>query len=897
MRVSSDMRSRLVTVCISVVLLCLGGCDSLMSPEARLERADQEAAAGNFTAAALDLRAALRKQPDNAQALLKLARLLLQLGDPQAARDELSKAFNAGARGPEYAAIAADIELAIGRPDQLLSSIDSDKLPVTGAQRSILRGRALNGMRRWPQGQLEFERALSVEPENADAIVGLATSLAAQGDLDGGMKQLAPLLARKDVTADALYLHGTLLARRGLYPEAEAAYNRAKADLGNTMSLPERARLLASIAESQLAQGNVNSAGETRKELAALAPDALLTRMLSARIDLAQGKYLDGIAELQRVVTSAPDFLQARMLLGTAHMAAGNLQQAAQQFQQIVLSSPENIEARKLLARVELQLDRPDEALRALTPALQNDSTDAQLYSLLGAANLRAGDSDRALEILERSVKANPGDESVRLELATAYLRAKRYQDVIATLKAGDPSQHSGRRAALQLTAITASQGAVIARAEVDKLLAERPGDNERRYVAIAYFVSQLEYERARVEISTLLKANPRDSRALVALATVEHAAGNLPAAEAALREGVNADGKDTRIRLMLARILLLKGDWANARTELDGAIAAGGGNANIVNAAGLLLLDSQRYDEALARFRRAAELTPTEPNYWLNAARSQAALNEPAAARESANKAIALRPDWLPATSLLVLLDLRTKGPDAALARASELRTRNPGDAGVLALLGDVYVARREFVEAVKVFEEAERKAPDAALAVRLYEAVRSANLDRPEASLVRWLAGRPDDTRVRLVLAQFYMQTDRPDRAINELESITRQNPNLPAVLNNLAWLYHERRDPRAERTAQRAYQLAPNAPAIGDTYGWILLSRQKVGDALSILETAARSAASEPEIQYHYAAALAQAGRHSEARTVLVRVVGSIKNTEQRRDAEKLLASLKG
>jgi putative PEP-CTERM system TPR-repeat lipoprotein len=410
------------------------------------------------------------------------------------------------------------------------------------------------------------------------------------------------------------------------------------------------------------------------------------------------------------------------------------------------------------------------------------------------------------------------------------------------------------------------------------------------------YFGSQREFERARAYLGRVLESTPNNGRALRGLANVEFAAGNPQAAERALRQALSAEPKSPDLHLALARLQLGRNDMVRARTELDAAIAAGDGRANVYNAAGLLLADGQRFEEALAEFRRATELDPSNAAYWLNAGRAQVALNQPAAARESINKALALRADWMPAASLLVLLDLRSSDPGVALKRAQELRSRQPAEPAAIALEGDVRMVMKDYAGATKCYEDAERVHPDASLAVKTFEAMRLNDVSQPEAPLTRWLALQPEDARVRAVLAQYYMKTGQSQRAQLEFETLGRQLPNNPVALNNLAWLYHVRGDARAEDTARRAHELAPTNPAIADTYGWILLGKRQVPQALVLLEKASTDAPDNPEIRYHYGAALAAAGRHTAARTALTAAIEAKGSFPQRAEAEKLLAQLR-
>ena len=783
------------------------------------------------------------------------------------------------------------IQLRLGQHAELVKQIDDGKLSLVEPARSTFRGYALSGLGKPVEAADAFEHALQTDPGDAAAQIGLAETLVVRARSDEALKLLSSIADADPHATEARILQGRILLGRGQYSEAETILLHARDQLPPATAVPHRAMLWTYLAEAQLAQGKVDSADKTQQILAREMPELAAGQLLSARVHLARGDYTTGIAELQRLLAAAPDFVQARMMLGAALLSQGNLQQAENQLAQVVDRAPDNIEARKLLARVRLQLDRPDAALRVLTPALEEEGSDPQLYSLAGAAQLRSGNSEEALTILEKNVRLHPADEAPRLDLASAYVSARRYAEALEVLK-GAPGRATPRRAALIVVATAAQQGQPQARAELERLIAEQPDNAELLYLAAMYFGSQREFERARVYLGRVLEAAPENGPALRGLASVEFAAGNLQGAEQALRRALKSEPKSPDLHLALGRLYLSRNDLTQARAEMDAAVTASGGRADVENSAGLLLLENQRFDEALARFRRAATLDPNNVLYWLNVGRAQLALNQPAPARESLDKALSIRPGWIPAESLLVLLDLRSSGPDAALKRAQELRSRQPDAAVAIVLEGDVRMVMKDYATAAKAYEDAERIRPDAALAVKTHEAMRLGGLDRPEAPLIRWLALRPEDSRVRAVLGQYYLQTGRSQRAVAELETVSRQAPNNAVALNNLAWLYYTQGDSRAEETAQRAHELAPTNAAIADTYGWILLGNKQTARALELLEKAAAGAPDNPEIRYHYGAALAAAGRRAEARTALSQAVEARQTFAQRAEAEKLL-----
>ena len=90
----------------------------------------------------------------------------------------------------------------------------------------------------------------------------------------------------------------------------------------------------------------------------------------------------------------------------------------------------------------------------------------------------------------------------------------------------------------------------------------------------------------------------------------------------------------------------------------------------------------------------------------------------------------------------------------------------------------------------------------------------------DQAVAFLRDWLARYPQDNQVRFQLSSYMIENGRLPEAIVETEELLRRDPNNAMTLNNLAWLYNEKKDPRARELAERAFKQAPDAPAVMDT-----------------------------------------------------------------------------
>ena len=875
----------------------LAGCDAFVSPEARIEKARAALESGDHGTATVHLRKVVQKDSGNVEARTMLAELSMHLGDVASVRQDIVRAYPTGRVEGRAAELLAEASLQLNEASDVLKRIDAGTLVLTEPARSVFRARALAHINRMDDARAQLESTVSAHPQSAEALTWLAQIRLVNGETDDALALMDRAIAASPTYPEAWILKSRALLHRGQFALAEEVASRANKELpGKATTIPHRVQLISLLVEAQLGLGRLDDAGKTRADLEKMIPESPISRMLNARIALAKGDYPTGIAELQRVVTVAPGMVQARMLLGAAQLAQGSLLQAEQQLTKVIESAPDNVEARKLLARVRMQLDQPDAAMSVLSPALETGTTDTQLYGLLGLARFRAGQTDEALEAFEQAAKARPDDENAQLDLATAYLTANRPQQATALLRKIKGKPGNVRREALLVAAVAAEQGPILARAEIERMMQAEPDRAELAYVAVNFYMSQREFDRARVLLDRLAAATPNAPMPLMAKATLELTAGDVSAAEKAVRQAASLEAKDPGIQLALAQVLFTRNDLAGGRSAIEAAMKSAPARGDLANAAGQLLMDAQRFDEALVHFRRAAELDTRNAGYWLNVSRAQVALDQPQAAKESIDAALKARPNWVEAESMRVMLDLRSGGHSAALARARDLRRKNPSSQTAAVLEGDVQMAGKQYKDAAKVYAEAERLRPAAALAVKLHTALRLGAQPKAAEPLERWLERRPNDSNVRLVLAQYYMGGGQYREATGEYEQIVRESAANPAVLNNLAWLYDVSGREEAEATARRAHELAPTNPAIADTYGWILLRKKKVTQALPLLESAARAIPKDPTIQYHYSAALAQAGRQDEARELLARIVDEKHEFADRPAAERLLQDLR-
>ena len=922
-------RRRPALLLVAALCAIAAGCDSFRSDAERVEQARQALASGDFRAASLELRRVLDSNPENAEARLVLAELSLAVGDARTADKDLQRALAAGLP-PERAAVPMGrVMLATDRAADLLQQINDGTLSAPEPDRSVLKGDALTALGELAAAEGIYRAVVNQHADHVRATVGLALVMAAQGRSAEALELLTVFLDAHPDAAEAWLLRGDILSRELRFSDAEAALRQATSDEARGLSLPQQVSALSGLAEAQLIRGAPADAKVTLERMRGVAKDAAATHLIAARLALVSQDYATAVAELRPLVTELPNLASARFLLGATLLAQGNLEQAESHLSRLVQLAPDNVEGRKLLAKARLRLQRYDSAMEVLTPALRSDVADPELSSLFSEAMLQVGEQGRAVDVLQEASARDPGDVGLKLDLATAYIAVGRSAEAVDLLRSlpevtGDP-----RRESLLVTALEAAKGPAEAGREVQRLVAAHPRDVNILSLAASHSLTQSNYTDARSYLAQALAIAPQDPRLLVMLAQTEMRAGNVDAAEAAWKRLLEVPGSRTEARLglveisrirgrtaearqgleqirsedagaviprlALARMMLAASETSEAATVLSEVVAISPQDAGVRLQVARLLGEFGRYDEAMRQVQQAVELAPESADAWLEMARLQSALDRQGPARQSAEKAVALDRDSIEAVGLLALMDLRENRGDAALRGAKESSARRPGDPRAAVLLGDVHMALGQPREAAETYARAYALRADLQIAAKQSAAMRAARLPNPEAPLARWVAEQPYDIRARMLLAQAYQLDGRRQAAIEQYERLAENPAAGFSVFNNLAWLYYEAGDERAEATARRALDLAADNPAVIDTYGWILTEKGKVAEGLEALARAVARAPDEPDIRYHYAAALARSGDTRQASAILAEILASNPSFASRADAERLQRQL--
>lgn len=931
-----------------LALCTASACGLALDNDALIERARQAEAEGDLRAAVVDLRTVLQKEPDNMEARLLLGSVALKSGDGFEAERSLRKAVELGVPMSEVVENLGMAMLNQGSYDAVLNEIQTSLTDDPNGKRAILRirGEANLGLARNEQSDLVkrqehvqnaealFAEAVEQDPTDSKAKMGLAAALLMQGQRDQARNALDETIAVDPGYPRAFVARGKLNLEDGELDAAVADFTKAEELATAQRDLPLTIAAISGLADTHFARQDLSSVKAASKRLNAVAPETFAARFLSARVAFAEKDYKVAGDYLQDILRVQPNWEPAQLLYGMVNLYEGNYQQAESHFRSVLARQPNNGQARQGLVEARRLQQDATGALELLAPSLGEQDASSELLAKGGRLSLQAGDVDGGVELLERATASDPGNMQRQLDLAIAYLAAGDTDKALATLESMPENSESeyGRSVLLILT--KHQRGEIEqAQADLDALITEY-GDDQAKAASLwnlkgglrqragdlgaastAYSraleldennlgarlnlariqLSQGDNENARGNYLAALEAQPENAAAMTGLAQLAFQAGDTPAAVSWLEKAREADANALRARLLLGAQYLRLGDSESAAEVSAEAYALAPNGPDSNNLDGLVKLASGNYSLAEARFAAAMETRPDEPQYAFNRARTLMQLQRRDQAYEIVSDVYLRHPEHQGnAVLYAALLGENGKWEDAYKV-SGDLQSRFPESSMGYSIEADLLAAQGKNEEALAKYEDAYERQAGRKLAMRISQVRLAVGADQPEVPLVDYVERHPDDVGARVMLAQTYQVSGQMAEAVSQYERAASEDFANASVLNNLAWLYHQQGDSRAEETAKRAHDLAKNNAQITDTYGWILLNNGKLEKAERLLRDASEQSPDSCEIRYHYAVALSKTGQSEEAKDILGEILGSDCAFSSRADAASMLKNL--
>ena len=825
---SSVSRSCL-TVCAAILIVA---CQP--TPEERLARAEAYVNEADYLSAILELKNALKANPDLGEARLLFAHASYQLGDFATAEFEYERALGLGQDRPkvwvEFGRTLIKQRKAQEALERVLPNLESD-----GEAELLLKGDILSSLGNTTDASIAYLAALALNPSSPGGLIGMAVVAASTNDLQGARDFLDEAIEGNPDSPLAWRAKGNFLrTQRDFIGAAEV--------LANSMTLETKTTPLADRFEARISRAtalvDAKDFDAATAQLAVLSiefprhPELYFVR---GRIAFGTGDYDLAQSELQEYLAMVPRDVRGQAVLGTINFSQDHLRQAEMYLTQAVRANFGGESIRRLLAETQLRLDKPAEALAALQAAEAQGQSDAMLLSMLGRAEIGLGDTESAIHYFEQSSAADPENPSITLSLAASYIQGGRAADAINVLEfMQDVPGNLYRRETLLIGAYLGEN---------------RPGD-------------------AIEQGDILLGKYSEDPAAHTLVGMLHKSLGNNDRAEGHFNQALDFDPDNLGALYNLGVIALSAADMNLAATRFEKLLNSHPAFLPGLVSLAAVLQQQNNLAEIRPRFMTAIDVAPNSIAPRVLMARMELADRQPDAALDVINAARELFPDEVGLDHLEGVV-LRSKGQiEEALKSFSRAVVASPENAtyvrdlaSTLMKAGDIELANDLPLAALLHYEAAARKEWTRAVAIRLARARQAAGTGDATDSLERWLSDNPNDAGIRIMYAQLLEAKGDTGRAVEEYEKLHAVGELDATGMNNLAWQYFLRGRSEAAVLAQQAHELTPDNGSITDTLGWILFNAGETERAVALLREAVNQSPGNTAIQSHLDSALAK------------------------------------
>ncbi|WP_207063713.1 tetratricopeptide repeat protein [Motiliproteus sp. SC1-56] len=569
---------------------------------------------------------------------------------------------------------------------------------------------------------------------------------------------------------------------------------------------PKHPAALLGQARGLLRQGDLEGARSAVDQALTHAPDSDSGLFLSALIHLSNGEAKKAKTILvtlsQRV--KDPDL---NYLLGYAQLVLGEKDSAQRRLAESLTEHPDHRGTRLVLSSLYASSGELSLAESTLAPLLNDQGASADALGLAGNLSLRQGRAHEAARYFSAAMADN-AKAPLDGPLALAELLSGDTKKGIARLQALTRETPSPATSGLLISSYLSSGQAEKARALADELITAHPEQVEYHLLAAQVAYRTADIGKAKRYLEGLLRQNPKAIAAMLAMGNLAVEEKQFENAHQWYEKARNSAPDDHRPMQAQVRLYLHQEQAAKA-SELANAFYQSHPEQLIAVQTYLAtLLAQNRQQDALELLKKETGGRHADnPALLLRRVELTLASDARKRARSLAVELTLAHPDYLPGQLLKANLMIEDGEATHAL---DLLESLSPTKGGLrlahLELKARALAVLNRPQEAGELYANLYAQLPKPQIAVQMTRLFRQAGQPEvPLEILTSRLQEAPDDPAARTLVAELFFQKGDTANALKHYQQLTEQQPGHLVAWNNLAWLYHQARDPRAVEAAE--------------------------------------------------------------------------------------------
>jgi tetratricopeptide (TPR) repeat protein len=404
-------------------------------------------------------------------------------------------------------------------------------------------------------------------------------------------------------------------------------------------------------------------------------------------------------------------------------------------------------------------------------------------------------DLDEALTEYRKADSIKPGDQGVTLQIAEVlvvkgdYSTAERfYRQVIDQKK----DFLLGYR---KLYAVLRIQNK---RADAEQLLKAGYQNNPKQYGFLTWLAEQYLTEGRKgdmLNVLAQLKSKVGEyPRAYLEAGDFYLRVGDPESAVREYQDGMVKDAKNRgTYQKRIVEVRARQGKMADAADVNDQILKENPKDADALGVKATLLLDKGEVTQALTGLQQAVTRAPDNPVAHYNLGRAYVLHSDIEQARQQFQKAIELRPDYLPARFATAQLQVARGEFEAAMGTAEEILKYDRNSVSARLIQSAALMGQKKFDDARKILdalEKANPSAPDVLFQIGVLN-LADHKYKEAEEGFRRSYELNPANTRGLMGVVETLMAQNKTDQAIQVLQAEAAKTPNrtdLHVALGNI-------------------------------------------------------------------------------------------------------------
>ena len=809
------------------------------------------------------LKRAEEMEPANLQTRLKLGLLNLATGNTKAAREEALFILDHDPKFPEATILLAQTGRTPAEAEAIRQRLD--KL-VTQTGVSIWTELGF-GMLALQTGKLDeartrFTNAQTLDPKSPNAQLAAGSLSWAMNDLVSAEHLLKLAAELSPARSSQKLAYANFKLQTGAIEEGKQWLTEI------TKRTPDYLPAWNTLAEIALSQKQWDECSRFLQQIQTRDPENYQAEILSARLQLAQGRVDAAVAQYERIAQRYNRTAQSFFQLGLAYHVAGDNAKALKNFNQAVALEPNFDEAILWQAQMNTRRDDPDSAIKSLTQLLQRRPQLESAHFQLANAYAIKGDFANALATCRRLEKLRPNNPQIPFAIGGLLMQQDKVTEARQAFAHARELSPDFQPAFQQLVALDIyDQNFASAMRSVQIEIDKHPDQPELLALRAQVLMVQTNLDQAEADLKKAIELDANYRPAYMMLADLYVNSKKNEQALAELNQYLTKKTNDVPALLLIGMIQKERGNFTEARAAYEHLLTINPNSSIALN--NLACLYSEQFDlldKAYDAARKARDLSPNDP-----------------AAADTLGWILFKRGEYTWAVSLLQ-------------ASAEKLS----GEPEVLGHLGMTYYMMNDEVRASNTLHRAvafTRDFPgkdEARKRLALLALDFSPTGNTVTTLLEKRLAEQPDDPVALTHLAAIYQKQGAQEKAAQLYEQVIKQNSGNPRSLINLASLYadHLNNPQKALDLAKAAYKLAPNDVEVAHVLGRLVFGTGQYKWALTLLQQGDARKSADAGLLYDLALALYSMGQTTEAEATLRDALLSNPNFAHAKEANQFL-----